>query len=152
MVSQKNSLNLKNPRCIKIANALGVKIINTSIDDDRFAYYMQESDTVFIDVSKCIQSYLTPDMILLHELAHATGHETRLKRFVFNSKGEFDLDNEEIIAQYSAHLLGLSLNILTINDKDYTVNYISQYSRNMFINKKQMKDINKVIDYISKVG
>lgn len=79
--------------------------------DDSSAFYSPGQD--FVNMPKACRFKSPEDYAatLLHELTHATGHETRLDRNIKNSFGTKDYAAEELVAELGAAMLCGSLGI-----------------------------------------
>ena len=85
-------------RVAEVVRSMGVSL---ALGGNR-AYYSPDSDAIHmpeLDSFSCAADY---DTVLLHEIGHATGHESRLKRDVRNTFGAPAYAKEEIRAEISA--------------------------------------------------
>ena len=75
----------------------GVTLLEKKLNDK--AYYVPSEDTV---VLPSYNSFFTDEdyyAVVLHELAHATGHESRLNRNITNVFGSVEYAKEELRAE-----------------------------------------------------
>ncbi|MDO4557267.1 MAG: zincin-like metallopeptidase domain-containing protein, partial [Lachnospiraceae bacterium] len=75
------------------------------------AYYSPKSDEIILpprDYFKNQESFLS---VTLHEMAHSTGHESRLNRPLMNQFGTSEYAREELIAELTGTFLQADLNI-----------------------------------------
>jgi antirestriction protein ArdC len=119
------------------------------------AYYAANSDIVNMP---SIESFIDADSyykVLFHELAHSTGHSSRLNRktlMEFNKWGDVTYAKEELVAEISAmYMVGL----LGLNPKDNDTNsqaYIKGWCKHIKDNSQEcvyaMQQATKVIDYL----
>lgn len=75
----------------------------TACDSSR-AYYTPTKDAVIVPRIEQFQSVAEYYSTLFHELAHSTGHESRLNRFVAKTVafGDEDYSREELVAELTA--------------------------------------------------
>jgi len=101
------------------------------------------------------------NLVLAHELVHATGHPKRLNRsiiarylhnkYALMEPGMYkQLNEEEIIAQWGAYNLLKSLGIDTFKDKNWTYDYILRYKdgKSGFPNELQEKKALEAVNYL----
>jgi len=108
----------------------------------RRAFYQPTSDIVTVPNMSDFLSTNDYYSTLYHEIAHATGHETRLNRDLTGVFGDHSYSKEELIAELTAAMLtnhaGLTVNV------DNTAAYIAGWS------KKIMQETNFFISAASK--
>lgn len=96
------------------------------------AYYLSINDLIVISPFSGIEKY-TPRYlaVLLHELAHATGHTSRLNRHGINdlNRSSKDINIEELIAERASQMLMtyFSLNETCVKHNGKTNKYILDY-------------------------
>lgn len=79
--------------------------------DQDGAYYMPQKDKIYLplrDYFKNQEAFLS---VVLHEMAHSTGHETRLNRPLMNTFGTEDYAKEELNAELSSAFIQADLGI-----------------------------------------
>ena len=71
------------------------------LEDDRFmgAYYRPSEDKIFLPSRESFESYKRFLEVGLHEMGHATGHESRLNRPISNRFGSPEYAREELVAE-----------------------------------------------------
>lgn len=131
-----------------ISEEMGVPIINREQDSlfDKGAYYRQEEDKIYlpnVERFKCSWGY---NATCLHELAHATGHETRLNRETLKDYHK-DIKiraQEELVAEVTSAYMGIHIkNIDKITEEDDITNhkaYIKNWSEVLKENKNLIFD------------
>lgn len=87
---------------------MGVPIENDGGDK---AYYRPSEDRIHLPQPECFFSDNAYNATALHELAHATGHPTRLNRNIGNLFGSEDYAYEELIAEISACFMSVNLRV-----------------------------------------
>jgi len=91
----------------RIAEEQGVPVVHRGSQ----AYYMPAADIIHMPARETFISEDAYAAVLLHELGHATGHESRLNRtFSFDRKGE-EYAREELRAEMSSHLASQRLGL-----------------------------------------
>lgn len=97
---------------VKIAKALAEKSCATvHYDEMDSAYYSPARDSVHIPAPSRFKTGEAFACTLLHELAHWTGHESRLDRQVKNKHASAEYAFEELVAELAAAMLAGSNNI-----------------------------------------
>ncbi|MDH6367070.1 MULTISPECIES: zincin-like metallopeptidase domain-containing protein [unclassified Breznakia] len=94
---------------------------------------------------------------LFHELAHATGHESRLNREIRNKFGSDKYAIEELRAEFSSVFLNLDLNVSLdsehkTNHKAYLQSWASIIKNKPEILFSAIKDAQKISDYMLEKG
>ena len=91
----------------------------------------------------------------VHELAHSTGHETRLNRATITSPngfGSHEYSYEELIAEFSASfilsLTGVETEQTEKNSAAYLQGWVSKLKDDKMMLYKAARDAEKVVDYI----
>ncbi|MBU2821271.1 MAG: DUF3560 domain-containing protein [Acidithiobacillus caldus] len=95
------------PRIEKLAEAMGVQV---SRGGGR-AFYRSATDTVNLPQAENFHTATGHDTTFLHELSHATGHESRLNRKLGNPFGSEKYALEELRAEMSAAMTAAALGI-----------------------------------------
>lgn len=94
-------------RLPKLAENMGLEVIHTG----GRAFYRPSEDRVYMPPTERFERAAGHDTTLLHELSHATGHGSRLKREIGNSFGSPKYAVEELRAEMSAAMTAASLGI-----------------------------------------
>lgn len=92
-------------RCEALLKASGVQIVYGSAQP----HYSPRSDQIGLPYP---ERFVSPEAFYstaLHELAHATGHPTRLDRDLSGAFGSESYAREEVVAEVSSHILGVEL-------------------------------------------
>lgn len=94
------------------------------------AYYSPTKDTITLPLRDSFKSTDAFLHVLLHEMAHSTGHETRLNRDILNTFGSEKYAAEELNAEISSYFLRSDLGIKIDKDtellQDHS-NYINSW-------------------------
>lgn len=131
-----------------IAN-LGVGYIEKGYE----AYYLPINDQVVLPPANCFQTTNSYYATQLHELAHATGHESRLNRNIQNSFGTEEYAKEELRAEISSSFLMQKFNLEEDerhlnNHKSYVKNWLEILKNNPKELFEAINDANKITDYL----
>lgn len=132
-----------------IIKNLGVKYE----EEGSSAYYDIEEDKVIIPPSEKFKSVYAYYATQLHELAHATGHSSRMNRKFGTEKGSLDYAREELRAEISSSFfmqkLGLQYDKKHLdNHKAYVQNWIKLLKSNSEELFKAISDADKIFDYL----
>ena len=92
----------------KLSRNMGVPIINDGGDN---AYYQRLTDTIHLPPPLAFDSNYAYDSTALHELAHSTGHPSRLNREQPGFFGSSGYAYEELVAEMSACFMSSGLQI-----------------------------------------
>ena len=90
----------------KLSENMGVPIHNDGGDS---AFYRPSEDAIHLPEAKQFESEYAYNATALHELAHATGHPSRLDRDQSGGFGSPEYAYEELIAEMTACFMGVSL-------------------------------------------
>ena len=132
-----------------IINNLGVKYVEKGDE----AYYNVQEDQVVIPPSKNFKNNYAYYSTQLHELAHSTGHESRLDRDIKNKFGTPEYAKEELRAEISSSFLMQKLGLeydekhLT-NHKAYVRNWLDILKERPQELFSAIKDANKIVSYL----
>lgn len=110
--------------------------INFSLVDGDRAYYSPSLDSITLPKKSQFRDAEEYYATLYHEMAHSTGHESRLNRDIKNHFGDELYSREELVAESASAML---CNMLGIeNDKTFknTVAYIQSWIRALKNDKK----------------
>lgn len=94
------------------------------------AYYSPSEDKIHLPPKEAFKNNETRLSVLLHEMAHSTGHESRLNRPIKNTFGSIEYAKEELNAELSSVFLENELGIQMDADsemlKDHS-NYVKSW-------------------------
>ena len=90
----------------RLSENMGVPIHNDGGDS---AFYRPAEDAIHLPEAKQFESEYAYNATALHELAHATGHPSRLNRDQSGGFGSPEYAYEELIAEMTACFMGVSL-------------------------------------------
>ena len=121
------------------------------------AYYTPVLDTVTMPPRGQFKNQYEFNSTLLHELSHATGHESRLNRNLQNPFGSERYAEEELRAEMSSVFLSQYLEIDIAdsrldNHKAYVQSWASSLKKDPNILFKAIKDAEGIADYIIEKG
>ena len=143
------------------------KVINNftqcKIIKDKFsksAFYSPTKDEI---TNPMIKQFKVPEeyySTLFHEMAHSTGHYTRLKRFEKNNHSCFGSSSysiEELIAEISSYFLMTQLGLSIEFTRQNSIAYVQGWSKkllegDMSILEKSAAKAQKAVDYILNNG
>jgi len=121
------------------------------------AYYTPARDTVSMPKKEQFHNEEEYYCTLFHELAHSTGHFTRLDRFkktdeVFNGKHKREYSFEELVAELTACFIGSEMGIMSErkmeNSAAYIKNWVSTLQSNTDWIMKASSYASKASNYI----
>lgn len=117
------------------------------------AYYIPSDDKVVIPPRKTFESNYSYYATQLHELAHSTGHESRLSRTINNKFGSEEYAKEELRAEISSSFLmqkfGLEYDERHLqNHKGYIKSWLKVLKDNPQELFNAITDSNKIVDYL----
>ena len=93
-------------KLISAAEAMGVGVNSTTRES---CYYSRANDAVYMIDNSRFASQDAMLCVLTHELAHSTGHESRLNRTFGKKFGDDDYCVEEGVAELAAYLIACQL-------------------------------------------
>jgi antirestriction protein ArdC len=106
------------PRLLDAIEKMGVKLTH----DKACAYYVPSQDQIVLPSPGAFANASDYDMTLLHEMSHATGHESRLNRSINHRFGSPGYAKEELRASISsamnARILGIAMDPGAIHEGD----------------------------------
>lgn len=101
-----------------------------SYEKQNRAYYSSREDKIHLPLKESFKNNAARLSVLLHEMAHSTGHETRLNRPLGNGFGSIEYAKEELNAELSSVFLESELGITMEADsellKDHS-NYVKSW-------------------------
>ncbi len=117
------------------------------------AYYVPSEDTVVIPPRNTFESNYSYYATQLHELAHSSGHESRLSRNINNKFGTEEYAKEELRAEISSSFLmqkfGLEYDERHLqNHKGYIKSWLKVLKDNPQELFNAITDSNKIVDYL----
>lgn len=132
-----------------IINNLGVKY--TEKGDE--AYYISQLDEVVLPPSKSFETSYSYYATQLHELAHSTGHESRLARNLKDKFGTEGYAKEELRAEISSSFLMQKFHLEADkrhldNHKSYVKNWLEILKNNPQELFNAITESNKIVDYL----
>ena len=115
--------------------------------DDYNSYYAPKEDTVYFKNKSTFDSNCRYYEQVFHELAHSTGHQTRLNRKMNGTTANFsqtDYNAEEIIAELASMYCLETRGLLTYGQVDRCLAYIRNYFQSPAF-KKGLKENPKLL-------
>ncbi len=116
------------------------------------AFYMPDIDLIQLP---CREQFLSADdfySVALHELAHWTGHSSRLNRSLKNSFGSENYAKEELRAEIASFMICSSIGIK--NTFDQSAAYVNSWIKILENNPKEImaacRDAKKIRDFLLK--
>lgn len=133
-----------------IADNMGITIYS---DDGSKAFYVPKTDEIHLPQASSFWDQSMYDATMLHELAHATGHPTRLNRDLSGQFGSENYANEELRAEISSFFvsqeLGCSITTqVTDNHVAYLQSWIKAIQADNTVLFKAIKDSDSIADYM----
>lgn len=107
--------------------------------------YCVSTDTISMPPMDRFVSQIDYWCVVLHELAHWTGHATRLNR-VFGNKGTAQYAKEEMIAELASMILGASFGV----SQDDNFSYVYMWWKNFFLTTEVIVEACKEAERIVK--
>ena len=122
--------------------------LNIEIKNSSEAFYSPKNDYVGIPSISLFDSVDNYYSVLLHELSHATGHETRLNRDLSGTFGSESYAKEELIAELGSVFLCSYLNIQSsIRHEAYLKSWLSAIKAEPKLLWKSASEAQKILDY-----
>lgn len=121
------------------------------------AYYSPSTDTVTMPHKEQFKSQHDFNSTLLHELSHATGHESRLNRDIAHSFGSPEYAKEELRAEISSAFMSQYIEVDISqwhldNHKAYIQGWSSVLKEDPNVLFTAIKDAEKIADYLIEKG
>lgn len=118
------------------------------------AFYKPGVDAVFMPPRESFENSQGYYGTLLHELGHATGHESRLKRPLLNSFGSKDYAKEELVAEITSAFTSIETGIPfdDENHKAYVQNWAEVLKNDKNAVFAAARDASKASDYMLDKG
>lgn len=119
-------------------------------------HYRPTQDAIYMPYKELFQTDYDFNSTVLHELAHSTGHKSRLNRDMLNTFGNEEYAYEELVAEISACFMSVELkdeqteeNIN--NHKAYVKSWIRALKNNPEYLTKAIKDAEKCANYMDEM-
>ncbi|WP_394980693.1 ArdC family protein [uncultured Helicobacter sp.] len=138
----------ENPMIEQILKNSNIPIIHHAKD---MAYYSPREDKIYLPPKESFYNQEQYYSTALHELGHATGHNSRLNRNISEAFGSSSYAKEELRAELYSFLQSLELGI-DHNLKNHA-SYVDSWSKGRFEDskeeiKKAIKDSVKMVKYV----
>lgn len=134
----------------------GIEATDLRIVEASDPYYHYGDDVVGVPNVGAFDSIENYYSTLLHELAHATGHKSRLNRKIKNRFGSEKYGREELTAEMASAYVMASLGINTENTERNTAGYIKSWanaiSKDPRIIISASNDASRASDWLLEVG
>ena len=145
----------RHDRAEHILSKSGVNIEHSPLEKGYFsAYYMPSNDTIVLPPKELFKSESDYYATALHELAHATGHESRLNRDLSGEFGSYGYAKEELRAEISSLLIGQDLQLGHDPTRHYT--YLQSWAKIIKNDPKEffqaVKDADAIAEYVLDLG
>ena len=132
-----------------LSEAMGVAILT----DKETAYYTPMQDTIHMPPPERFSDEYAFNATALHELAHATGHGTRLKRPLTAFFGTPEYAKEELVAEIASCFMGADLRIEPTeehinNHKAYVQSWVKDIRDEPDVLVKAIHDAQCATDYM----
>lgn len=134
----------------KLSANMGVPITNDGGDR---AYYSPLRDEIHLPKKESFESTYAYNATALHELAHSTGHVSRLARKQTGMFGSPDYAYEELIAEMASCFMGVDIDAEPTeehinNHKAYVQNWMSEIRENPDTLVKAIKEAQSAASYM----
>lgn len=121
------------------------------------AFYVPDTDTVTVPESSQFHNRYAFEATRLHELCHATGHNSRLNRKIDNSFGTVDYAKEELRAEISSSFIAQDMMLEPSpssleNHKAYIQSWIQILENEPVELFRAIKDADKICDFVINTG
>ncbi len=139
---------------LQISNGMGVEILH---DGGNSAFYRPSEDKIHLPVANAFYSEADLNSVALHELTHASGHESRLARKQKNGFGSEDYAYEELVAEIGSAFLSAELGVeMTDADLENHQAYVAGWAKEIREKPEALvsaiTDANAAADYMEEVG
>ena len=128
------------------------KLLNLAVwyENDTQAYYIPSRDEIHLPNRLTFSSLSGFWGTALHELAHWTGHASRLNRAIENNFGNRAYAREELVAEVSSWLLAVSLGTPhePQNSASYLASWVSDFKDKPRELYRAISQAQKVVDYL----
>lgn len=114
------------------------------------AYYSSKLDEIVLPTKESFNSEKAFYSTALHELAHSTGHSSRLNRNLSNTFGSKDYAKEELIAEMSAIFSGTKLSLgFDSSILDNSKAYLQGWAKILKADKNLIFEVAKISENVS---
>lgn len=114
------------------------------------AYYSPKLDEIVLPTKESFDNEKTFYSTALHELAHSTGHSSRLNRSVSNTFGSKAYAKEELIAEMSAIFSGTKLSLgFDSSILDNSKAYLQGWAKTLKADKNLIFEVAKISENVS---
>lgn len=118
------------------------------------AYYSPSTDFIQLPEVDDFDNYVSYAGTAIHELAHWTGHESRLDRDLKNTNGTKDYAREELVAETSACLIAAHLGLEVEPREDhaaYLASWLEVLKNDKTALRKAFSKAQAVVDYLYEI-
>mgnify|MGYP003627372390 FL=1 len=118
------------------------------------AYYSPSTDFIQLPEVDDFDNYVSYAGTAIHELAHWTGHESRLDRDLKNTNGTRDRAREELVAETSACLIAAHLGLEVEPREDhaaYLASWLEVLKNDKTALRKAFSKAQDVVDYLYEI-
>lgn len=134
----------------KISANMGVELLHDGGDE---AYYSKLEDRIHMPEPGCFENEYAFHSTALHELSHATGHSSRLNRYLDGGFGDEYYAYEELVAEISSCFMSEDMPMELDEThfeihKEYLQSWISGIRRKPEALIKAIKDAERAADYL----
>lgn len=134
----------------RISENMGVEILHDGIDS---AFYRPIEDKIHLPLKEYFNDDYGYNATVLHELSHATGHQSRLNRSFEGSFGSASYAYEELVAELSSCFMSENLLVQMDehhfqNHKAYIQSWVSAIEKKPETFVKAVRDAEKAADYL----
>jgi len=134
----------------KLSAEMGVEILTDGGDE---AYYSPAQDKIHLPTPGSFETQYAFNATALHELAHSTGHETRLNRSLGGMFGSSEYAYEELVAEMCSCFMGVNLDATASkehidNHKAYVQSWIQKIRDKPETLTKAIKDAQAAANYM----
>lgn len=149
----KNEVSKINKNALIEKTATNMKLVINEVPTSNSCFYVPYLDCIKIPPRNTFDNEQVYVSSLLHEMAHATGHENRLNRQIKNEMGSEAYAIEELRAEIASCLLSNSFDIelddsLLENHQAYVQHWIRSLKNKPAILFEAIKEAEKIADYI----
>lgn len=130
-----------------VADNCGVPIFHDQMNE---AFYRPSADEIHMPLQNLFKTAENYYGTLLHEIAHSTGHESRLNRNLFNSFGSEEYAREELRAELASYFLSAELGVS--HDSDNHAAYLKTWLEVLKKDKHEIfrasSDADRIVQYM----
>ena len=138
----------------RIANGMNITISNDGLDG---SYYMPGNDTIHLPAASAFATDYDYNAVALHELGHATGHESRLNRDMSGTFGSSAYAREELVAELTSCFMSEYIDAPMTeehmtNHKAYLQGWAHDIKEDNNVLFSAIKDAQEAADYMEKAA